>query len=239
MGLPPSEKSREKSEVNERVSVQLFRNGVSERVLLEPGEALNWYGYHIGLIANNFDSGMAQFEVATVTSLPVDRASALSTGSAEYRFRVPHTVNQITLHHSGSDEPLEEDDNPVEILNGLFEWGAEDRNWWDLPYHYLIDLDGNIYEGRDPKYAGETNTTYDPRGHLLISVIGNYNQQEPTEAQIDAIAEMMGYAVQKYNLSMDDIFGHGDWADTSCPGEYLQKYLDNGTFRKAVKKKLK
>ena len=124
-------------------------------------------------------------------------------------------------------------------MNGLFEWGAEDRNWWDLPYHYLIDLDGNIYEGRDPKYAGETNTTYDPRGHLLISVIGNYNQQEPTEAQIDAIAEMMGYAVQKYNLSMDDIFGHGDWADTSCPGEYLQKYLDNGTFRKAVKKKLK
>lgn len=239
MGLPSEEDEEKESKVNERVSVQLFRNGVSERTLFEPGEASNWYGYHIGLIETDFDSGMAQFEVATVSSLPVDRASALSTGPATYRLRVPHTINQITLHHSGSSEPLKEEDNPVEILNRLFDWGVDDRNWWDLPYHYLIDLDGTIYEGRNPKYAGETNTTYDPRGHLLISVMGNYSQQEPTKAQIDAIAEMMAYGIQKYDLTIDDIYGHGDWADTSCPGGHLQKYLDDGTFRKAVKAKLK
>lgn len=33
------------------------------------------------------------------------------------------------------------------------------------------------YEGRDSRYMGETNTTCDPWGHLLISVIGNYDQQ--------------------------------------------------------------
>jgi hypothetical protein len=181
---------------------------------------------------------MAQFEVAMVNSLPVDRASALSTGPAEYRLRVPHTINKITLHHSGSAEPLKPGDDPKAILNGLFEWGAEDRNWWDVPYHYLIDLDGNIYEGRNASYAGETNTTYDPRGHLLISVMGNYNQQEPTEAQLDSIAEMMAYAIQKYNLSVDEIYAHGDWADTSCPGTLLKKYLDNGTIQKMVREKL-
>ena len=27
---------------------------------------------------------------------------------------------------------------------------------------------------------GETNTSYDPGGHFLISVVGNYERQEPT-----------------------------------------------------------
>jgi len=234
MGIS-SEEETDSTVINESVTVQLYRNGVSEQFLLQPGEAMNWYGYHIGLIETNFDSGIAQFEVATVTSLPVDRASALSTGSAEYRLRVPHAINKITLHHSGSAEPLDAEDDPVQLLNDLFEWGAQDRNWWDLPYHYLIDLKGNIYEGRDPKYAGETNTTYDPRGHLLISVMGNYNQQEPTEAQIDAIAQMMAHAIQEYGLSVDDIYGHADWAETSCPGDHLQKYLDDAVIKDKVK----
>lgn len=235
-GIPRNEE--DSIGVTKTVVIELFRNGVSEEISLEPGEALNWYGYHIGLIDANFDNGIAQFEVATVNSLPVDRASALSTGSAEYRLRVPHTINKITLHHSGSTEPLKPVDDPKAILNGLFEWGVEDRNWWDVPYHYLIDLEGNIYEGRNTEYAGETNTTYDPRGHLLISVMGNYNQQEPTDAQLDAIAEMMAYAIEKYNLSVDKIYAHGDWADTSCPGTHLQKYLEDGTIRKAVIEKL-
>ncbi|MDR9364212.1 MAG: family 10 glycosylhydrolase [Balneolaceae bacterium] len=234
MGIS-SEEETDSTDIHESVTVQLYRNGVSEQFLLQPGEAMNWYGYHIGLIETNFDSGIAQFEVATVTSLPVDRASALSTGSAEYRLRVPHAINKITLHHSGSAEPLDPEDDPVQILNNLFEWGAEDRNWWDLPYHYLIDLSGNIYEGRDANYAGETNTTYDPRGHLLISVMGNYNQQEPTEAQIDAIAQMMAHAIQQYGLSVDDIYGHGDWAETSCPGDHLQEYLNNEVIKDKVK----
>lgn len=238
-GITSEGNEGEKPEESQRVSVQLFRNGVTERMNLEPGEAFNWYGYHIGLINTNFDSGMAQFETSTVNSMEVDRASARSTGSAEYRLRVPHQIHQITLHHSGSSEPLQPEDDPIAILNALFEWGAEERNWWDVPYHYLIDLDGNIYEGREARFAGETNTTYDPRGHLLISVMGNYNQQEPTDAQINAIAEMMAYAIQKYNLSIDDIYGHGDWADTSCPGDHLQKYLDNGTIREKVEKLLK
>jgi hypothetical protein len=37
-----------------------------------------------------------------------------------------------------------------------------------------MDLDGGIYEGRDYHYMGETNTSYDPGGHFLISIIGNY-----------------------------------------------------------------
>jgi len=103
-----------------------------------------------------------------------------------------------------------------------------------VPYHYLIDLDGHVYEGRDWHYMGETNTTYDPSGHLLISILGNYNLQEPTQAQLNAIADVMAWAVKKFDVPLDSIRGHYQYAQTDCPGKNLRKYLEDGTFRRMV-----
>ena len=220
----------------ESVYVKLYRNGVSESKSIQQGEAFNWYGYHIGLLNINFENRLAQFEIATVASLPVDRAAFLKTGNASNRLRVPHRINKITLHHTGSREPLRPEDDPIAALNGLYDWGAREQNWWDLPYHYLIDLDGNIYEGRNTAYAGETNTSYDPRGHLLISLIGNYNLQEPTPQQLESAAKLMAHSIQKYGLSKDVIYGHDDWADSTCPGSYVRPFLDDGTILDMIEK---
>ncbi len=221
-------------EEKETITLQLYKNGVSERLKVESGDAFNWYGYHVGVLKSDFQSGMIQLEVATVSSMSVARAALPGVGTANDRIRVPHRINQITLHHTGSAEPLSEDVDPVEALQNLFRWGAEDRNWWDLPYHFLIGLDGTIYEGRDARFAGDTNTTYDPRGHLLISVMGNYTLQEPTDAQIEAISDLMAYGLKKYELGMDDIGTHSHFADTSCPGLHLQELFDDGTLLKLV-----
>jgi uncharacterized lipoprotein YddW (UPF0748 family) len=233
-GLPEEETERE----SRIIRAELFRNGVSESKTIRKGEAFNWYGYHIGLLDLSFETGLSQFEIATVASLPVDRAAFRDTGPASGRLRVPHRINKITLHHTGSTEPLSPDDDPKDVLQKLYSRGTEEQNWWDVPYHYLIDLDGTIYEGRDAGYAGDTNTKYDPRGHLLISLMGNYNLRQPTEGQIEAIASLAAYSIKKYGLSIHDIFGHDDWTDTSCPGEYLRPYLDDGTIRHLTEEKL-
>jgi len=102
----------------------------------------------------------------------------------------------------------------------------------------LIDLDGTIYEGRDARFAGDTNTTYDPRGHLLISVMGNYSLQEPTDAQLEAISGLMAFGMEKYGLPMDAIGTHSQYADTTCPGTNLQRLFDGGTLLEMVKKKI-
>ena len=109
-----------------------------------------------------------------------------------------------------------------------------ERNWWDVPYHYLLDLEGRIFEGRDWRYQGETNTTYNPGGHFLISVIGNYERQEPTRAQLESIADLMAWALSKFDLSSERIGGHYHYATTTCPGKNLRKYLDDGTLRGMV-----
>lgn len=213
-----------------------------ETKTVPPGGAIRWNGYRVAVLAvrepGELGGGLTELEVATVASLPPEVAASDSAGGAAMRLRIPHEITHVTLHHSGSPQPLRPEDDPVAKLRGLQRWGASDRNWWDVPYHFLIDLDGRIYQGRDWRYMGETNTTYDPRGHLLISVLGNYGIQEPTEAQLEAITELMTWGVATFDVPPSHLGGHYDYAGTSCPGEHLRRYLEDGTFRRAVETRL-
>ena len=224
------------------VVLRLQRGDAREERRVREGAAFAWEGYRVAVVAiygpGELGAGLVALELATLASLPPVVAAADSAGGAALRLRVPHRITHITLHHTGSREPLRPEDDPAEKLRGLQVWGARDRNWWDVPYHMLIDLDGTIYEGRDWRYMGETNTTYDPRGHFLISVIGNYGRQEPTQAQLEAIADLMAWAVARFDVPLDRIGGHYHYAETSCPGQHLRRYLEDGTFRRMVEQRL-
>jgi hypothetical protein len=222
--------------------VRLRRGAAGSERAVREGAAFNWQGFHLAVVAiyspGELGGGLVVIEVGTVASIPPQVASSDTAGGAAMRLRVPHRITHVTLHHTGSSEPLRPEDDPAEKLRGLQSWGASDRNWWDVPYHYLIDLEGDIYEGRDWRYMGETNTTYDPSGHFLISVIGNYGRQEATPAQLEAIADLMAWAVARFNVPLDRIGGHYNYAGTSCPGQHLRKYLEDGTFRRMVSERL-
>lgn len=217
-------------------------NGVSEERLVREGSAFNWRGFHIAVVAvygpGELGAGLVALEVATIASLPAAVANAVVAGGADMRLRIPHTITHVTLHHTGDSKPLTRADDPAQRLRNLQSWGASDRNWWDVPYHFLLDLDGRVFEGRDWHFQGETNTTYDPGGHFLISMIGNYDVQEPSVGQLDAIADLMTWALRANNLPIDRIGGHYNYAETGCPGKYLRRYLEDGTLRRMVQQRL-
>ena len=225
------------------VRLRLAEGSTSEERVAREGAAFNWNGFHVAVVAiygpGELGAGLVALEVATIASLPARIASSEIAGGANMRLRIPHRITHVTLHHTGSGEPLRPTDDPVAKLRGLQSWGAAERNWWDVPYHYLLDLDGRIFEGRDWHYMGETNTAYDPGGHFLISMIGNYEVQEPTPAQLGAIADMMAWALKGFDLPLDRIGGHYNYADTGCPGKNLRKYLEDGTLRRMVEARLR
>jgi hypothetical protein len=225
------------------VHLKLSRGSANEERTAREGSAFNWSGYHVAVVAiygpGELGAGLVALEVATVASLPPHVANSDSAGGAAMRLRIPHRITHVTLHHTGDAQPLRPEDNPVTKLRGLQSWGASARNWWDVPYHYLLDLEGHVYAGRDWHYMGETNTTYNPGGHFLISVIGNYERQEATPAQIDAIADMMAWAIREFDLPLDRIGGHYHYASTGCPGQHLKKYLEDGTLVRMVRERLR
>ena len=146
----------------------------------------------------------------------------------------PHTITNITLHHQGLAFPRGKD--PQQYLRDLQSWSRKTKGWIDVPYHYVIDLDGNAYAGRDIRFAGDTNTSYDPAGHALIEVVGNFEDVEPNPAQLDAVVRLMATLAVRYNVPVDAIRGHRDVApDTECPGKNLYRYLQNGYFHAQVR----
>jgi hypothetical protein len=224
------------------VRLRLRRGDRTEEREVREGRAFNWQDHHVAIVAiygpGELGAGLTAIEIGTIASLPREVISSETAGGAALRLRIPHRITHVTLHHTGSTQPLRPNEDPTEKLRGLQSWGASDRNWWDVPYHFLIDLQGRVYEGRDWRFMGETNTTYDPSGHFLISVIGNYGRQEATPEQVETIADLMAWALDRFDLPLDRIGGHYNYAETSCPGPHLIKYLEDGTFRRKVQERL-
>ena len=114
-----------------------------------------------------------------------------------------------------------------------------DRKWADVPYHLLIAPDGTVYEGRNQLTVGETNTEYDPTGHLLICFLGNYSQQKLDKKLLKVLVNLLADQCIKYNISPTDISTHRDHSkQTTCPGEDIYSYFKNGYIVKAVSKVL-
>lgn len=146
-----------------------------------------------------------------------------------------HVPVKITIHHEGEFFP-DNENSAVHIKNTQV-WGmGKDRNWSDIPYHFMIAPSGVIYEGRNVYTAGETNTTYDPSGHLLITCLGNFEEQKVTGEQLQSLINMIAYCCIKYQIDPETIKGHKDYADTLCPGKDLYKYIENGYLVSEVKK---
>jgi len=149
-----------------------------------------------------------------------------------------HTPVRITVHHEGT-KLLATDDAAKKIRN-IQKWGmGPDRNWADVPYHFFIAPNGIIYEGRDVNTVGETNTEYDPSGHLLICCLGNLEEQQVPKAQLASLVTLIAYVSKKYQLPVESLSTHKDHSSqTTCPGKNLYPYFQNGYIKSEVLKLL-
>jgi len=155
---------------------------------------------------------------------------------ADFSRMKPHDIRFVTLHHSGvayyGEIPA------AKRIKKLQEFSFNEKNWPDIPYHFKIDLEGNIWEGRDLRFAGETNTRYDPTGHALICVMGNFEEQELTTEQLESTIRLCSWLCQGNGVSPDLIRGHKDYAQTLCPGKNFYPLIADGTITRRVKEAL-
>jgi hypothetical protein len=143
-----------------------------------------------------------------------------------------HSIRFITVHHAGV--PTKKDVPNETKLRNLQAWcQREDRTsfshvkpaWPDIPYHFYIFWDGQIAECRNSNYVGDTNTTYDPTGHLLICLEGQLSTEQPTGAQLAALKQMLEWSAKQYSVPRVRIGCHRDYADTDCPGKNVRPLL--------------
>lgn len=138
---------------------------------------------------------------------------------------------RFTIHHSAV--AFDKSGDAAAHLRNIQSWGmSEARDWADIPYHFIISPKGEIFEGRDPKVAGESNTPYETKGHLQINCLGNFEEQEPTPEQIDSLAHLIAWASEEFSISTSTIAAHRDHATTLCPGRNLYSLVESGEMQR-------
>lgn len=152
-------------------------------------------------------------------------------------------VSKIILHHTGEffDDRHQMRQNPKAHVRAIYAYHTITRGWGDIGYNFLIDKRGDIYEGRagGPETVG-AHTAYYNAGTQGISLIGNFNVEQPTQEQIKSLSIFLAYLSSKYDIDplgksnhlrilSHNITGHRFVArrghSTSCPGENVVKVL--------------
>lgn len=143
-----------------------------------------------------------------------------------------HVPTRLTIHHTG--EPQAPNRTIEQKLRGLQAFSQRDDSldsgkkkpaWADIPYHFYLATDGSIGEGRDWHYSGDTNTTYDPTGHLLLVIEGSFDKDTLTTAQRRTLDIVVPSLAKRFGIPPERLASHKDFAETSCPGKNVYAEL--------------
>lgn len=159
-----------------------------------------------------------------------------------------YAKNKIIVHHTAGDtSSFTGKESVIAYLKDVYKFHTITRGRWDIGYNFLIDPYGNIYEGRaggDSVVWAHTNWNNTPS--IWISLMGNFDDQQPTKEQITSLVALMTALSKKYNIDptaqaeyhkiltdspymksveAGTIAGHRDAGVTSCPGKNLYTLL--------------
>ena len=148
------------------------------------------------------------------------------------------TVTHLIVHHTGDSFPSK--DYPAWV-RAIWAYHVFSNGWADIGYNYLVDPDGNVYEGR----AGGDNVlgahfSCQNSGTMGVAVLGTFTNVAPTEKAQASLKNILAWKADSDNIDpvgvtfhrgaqiyMNNISGHRDGDSsktvcttfTECPGD--------------------
>ena len=161
-------------------------------------------------------------------ALPVDHAARNERGHYErgvnpegwyvYAGDLRDSYQTLVVHHSAFYKA----DGRATLLE-IQRLHRGDRGWADVGYHYMIDVDGAIYEGRNLGVRG-VHTQGRNTGSAGVCLLGDFRFRAPTPAQWDALVALALWLIAE--LELTHIAAHNQFNEgTVCPGARVTEQL--------------
>jgi len=120
----------------------------------------------------------------------------------------------LIAHHSSFYEA-----DGLATLREVQRLHRDDRQWADIGYHFLVDIDGRIYEGRDLAARGVHTMGYNT-GSVGVCLLGDFRLAAPSAAQWEGTVALGRWLVEA--LALSHLAGHRQFnQSTLCPGAAL------------------
>lgn len=142
-------------------------------------------------------------------------------------------IKFIVIHHTGL--PNELPDDPEQEMRNIFRSHTLVRKWGDIGYHYVIDRDGKIYEGRKggAKVIGGHAQPVN-KVSIGISLMGNYDEEELPAPMLASTIALLDQTIKQYKINplgktqykgkiYPNIHGHMDNSPKRDPGKFFNQ----------------
>src|SRR3990172_5585328 len=87
-------------------------------------------------------------------------------------------------------------------------------------YHYWIERDGQVIQARHEDELGAHTQGQNYTG-LGVGLAGNFDKEKPTQAQIDALGQLLSDLCNRHAIPYTKIVPHRAYAEKSCYGSLL------------------
>ncbi|MFO0826975.1 MAG: peptidoglycan recognition family protein [Phycisphaerales bacterium] len=138
-------------------------------------------------------------------------------------------VTSITIHHEGWDpfttNDFDETASRIEHVR-IAHRNAKGGGYADIGYHFVVDREGRIWEGRSLKYQGAHVKNHN-EGNVGIMCLGNFEEQTPSAKQLAGLSKQVKTMMARYKVPVRRVYTHQEWAgaQTLCPGRSLQAWV--------------
>lgn len=137
-------------------------------------------------------------------------------------------INKITIHHAAIDSSnLQSSDDVKRRLASIRNEhvNRKPEPFADIGYHFVIDPQGRVWEGRPLKFQG-AHVADRNENNMGIMLLGDFTKQQPTTAQINSMDAFVAKQMQRYGIAVGKVYTHRELGKSACPGANLQRYMD-------------
>ena len=123
-------------------------------------------------------------------------------------------INRLIIHHSLTKDSL------TVSAGAIRRYHMETLGWRAVGYHYLQERIGDYEEILKGRFHHEIGAHTKGHNHdsIGICLIGNYDLTSPFEDQYQLLAKLCAEIMYTYDLPMNDVYPHSEFADKTCPG---------------------
>lgn len=135
----------------------------------------------------------------------------------------PENVTRIVVHCTATPEGREV------TIEDVRRWHVEERGWSDVGYHWLIELDGTLKQGRHESRSGAHAKGWNGVSIGVCYVGGCDENMKPKDTRTDDQKITLGCLLQdlKGRYPKAKIIGHMDISSKACPSfDALTEYAN-------------
>jgi len=183
-------------------------------------------------------------EPAPVSSAPrpsILRRAAWGARAPKYAYSYTR-AGHIGVHHTASVDDFTTSTRAecAARLRAIQAFHMDTNGWNDIGYAWVVCRHGDVFQGReDDDDATDVQGAHDGfnQGSTGLSLLGYFHppyDQQPTEEQLSSLVDLIAWIAglreidpagrslyEAFGAEVDDVYGHREVKDTSCPGDHL------------------